>query len=201
MQQAHESRDGTAPPPSNSNAFNPLTVLLAVAAAAVLGVVGFFMLTGSETSPPPKFGPPEDAFALTDQEAITEFTRLHDLALRSASERNLSLLSHVFTANGPTGKRARRSIERLRADGVFDRSQVQTLKVDVISNEATTIQLLHKGTLRPCFVSKGGKDVTRGAGLVDQTTLWTLHLDGTKWLIHDAVIKRDKVVKTDHASC
>ncbi|MGH2730046.1 MAG: hypothetical protein ACRDJI_05490, partial [Actinomycetota bacterium] len=119
MQQAEESPRARpdAPDEGSGSVLSPLRaflVLLAVLVAAGVLIVA----TGSEDDPPPatNTAPAKYEFSLTDEEAITRFTELRERAFKSVEERDISLISAVFTQDGPTARRASREIRRLLQD-------------------------------------------------------------------------------------
>lgn len=134
-----------------------------------------------------------DNFALTDAEAEKRFLQLRRQAVVVARTRDKSLLPLVFTNDGPAIRNASSAVEELLDDRVLDRTWVKTLNLDVITNSSSVIVVREKSTLEPCFVSEKGEDVTKDSRSVVQVVDWTLRRQET-WLIHDAVLKADRVL-------
>jgi hypothetical protein len=170
--------------------------------AAVAVVVPLTILAtrpdAATRTPGPARGPD---FSLTDEEAIAEFEDLRSGALAAVRNRDHSLLDEIFTLDGPVRKRAQREIESLAAADVADESVFVSDEITVLRNAPDEIMILEESRLRPCFRNADGEDVSEGPAEVSQTALWTLRLADTRWLLHDAVIRRDRVVEKGPASC
>ena len=188
MQQAQDSLEGTTPPSSPRRALNPLPVFLAIAAVVTLGVASYFLLTSSNDPPATELGPPKDAFALTDQEAIAEWESLHDLWLRSYRERDASLVETYAAPDAPTLSNPR-EVNALLRRGVLDKTRFFSARIAVILNSNYEINIREKVRVFPRFVDeKSGKDVTVDGVPELQTVVWTMRLYGSDWKLYRSVI-------------
>lgn len=208
MQGAQSSEGVNSPsgsPPTRSVFLSPVVIGLAVLVA--VGGLALYVFSRPEEAARPsgtqntETSPSENSFALTNEEAIEKFDELHQLALRSARQRDPTLLRHVFTANGPIAIRARDSIGDLLKQQVVDRSEVETLNVEVLENGPDQVTLLEVSRLYPCFVAESGKNVTQGPTAIRQEILWTLKLEESQWLIEDAVLRTDRAIKGHFVGC
>lgn len=180
---------------------SPVRAFLVV--GAVLAVAAGALLATRDASPATPTAQPSRSpdYSLTDAEAIAEFEQLRSAAFLAIRNRDVSLLNEVFVPGGALYRRASREIEALIDEGVEDRSAFTSMTVDVLRNSPTRIEIRERSRLEPCFKDAGGVDVTRGPAAVLQVAEWTLILNGSEWLLQDAVISRDKVLSGQGRSC
>ena len=171
-------------------AVSPATAfLLLVLVLVAIGALIFF--TRPDAPPPPEQSTTasEPNFALTDAEAIARFEELAEVRRRAYASQDVSLLSSLYTSDSVVAPLAEKEIRRLNREGVSDVSSYQTLRLTVTSNSSQEISLREVVLVRPRFVDKKGNDVTVGDKKIREVVRWTLRLEGSEWLIHDAVIQ------------
>ena len=181
--ESEEPRAGLRPP----TAF--LLLLLVVAAVGAT-----LYLTRPTPAPAPSNTTTAAApdFSLTDQEAIERFEELSQLRTQAFATHDQSLLESMYTDGSVVGPVAVKEIERLTRDGVSDVSTYNTKRLTVVSNLPDEIQLKEVVVVTPRFVDAQGEDVTVGRETTREVVMWTLRLERSSWLIHDAVITRSE---------
>ncbi len=202
MQRAEEPSSGSTTEPTRAPGLSPVKgfLLLGLVLAVILGAVA--LTTGeSEQQATGEPGERTPSFTLTDAEAVERFEELNRLAIQAGHERDLSLLSVVFTSTGPTHERASREIRRLITDEVMDETRFITVKISLVTNAESEIRLLETRQLFPCFVTANGQDITKDDSVVEQEILWTLRPEDSEWRIHDGVLRNDRVLRGQHAKC
>lgn len=137
----------------------------------------------------------------SDDDAVARFRELHTIALRSATDRDHSLLGLAFTATSPARERASNSIRMLTRNKVLDRSSVEFIRIEVVDKSSTEMKILAISHAFPCFKTERGRDVTKGPPAIEQETIWTLRYEGAQWLIHDAQLQEDRVLRNEDARC
>lgn len=183
MQRAEESE-------SRARGLTPLNAFL-VGLGLLIAIAAAVLLSRPDEAPTPTPNPnPEPAFALTDPEAIERFIELDSLRLRAYDKRDVSLVSEIFTSDSPIARKVSREIGLLRSENVLSKTQFEVKKVGVLGNTDDEIRILQRVVIFPRFVTESGRDVTRNARDELQTIHWTLHLEGTQWLLHNATITR-----------
>lgn len=192
--------DSSSPQPGAS----PIKAFLILLALIILTTAIFLMTANGEESPNATRSPSTNStpdFSLTDEEAIARFEELKIALVEGIQERDPTLVTSVTTQDGPTREKILKEISRLQDDGAFDDGEVETIRVRIIENDPQQILLSESVHLRPCFRSESGDDITDADSLVLQVGEWTMEFDGSRWLLHDAVLKREKVLDDRDASC
>lgn len=182
------------PEPTRTGLSPTVAFLLLAALIAIVGIVIFLLRPDPVAPSGASDTTTEPSFALTNEQAIARFEELNDRLNQAFEQRDVSLLSSVYTANSPALQVAEREIRQLKKDRVFDRSTYETLKVRVVASSDSEVVLRERTLIHTRFESEAGKDVTSGPRQSIQLVEWTLRLQGTDWLIQDAVIKRSEVL-------
>jgi hypothetical protein len=191
--------DSPAPHPGAS----PLKAFVIILALIILTTAIFLLAANGEESPnatPTESDSPPD-FSLTDEEALARFEELKGALVEGIRQRDPTLVSAVTTTDGPTRPRILEEISRLQDQGVIDSGAVETVSLSIIERGPESIVLTESVHLRPCFRTESGEDITDADSLVLQVGEWTMEFDGTKWLLHDAVLKKEKVLDDRDAHC
>jgi len=193
------------PSPTRSRAVSPIKAFLALAVVAIAAMAAIW--NGNRDVIPALHPPstPQSATAeqpvVTDREAAELFRKLNAEAVAAVQARDASRLDELFTATGPSGRRAERAIENLTKSGVRDRTQYEIEAVSVISKTSARIRVRVRTRIRGCYVDRNGKDVTVGPEEVVQSSVWTLIRDDERWLLHDAIIREQRPTVKRHATC
>ena len=191
MRQLGESGDEP-----DSGAFPPVRVFLVL--MSVIVAVGAVVLATREDEPPPQ--PPTQSpspnFALTDAEAIARFKELRPLHLSAYRDRDLSVLSLVFTPESDVGETVTREIRRLLRDEVVAKPRYVRQKLSLLNNSSTEIRLVETVRFTARFFDESGNDITVGPAPETQVISWTLRPYDTKWFIDESEILRSKQVMT-----
>lgn len=185
-------RAGETDQRGDAGAFPPLRVFLAL--MAVLVAIGGLVLFTREDDPPSP-SPTTSAspnFALTDAEAIARFKELRALRDQMYRQRDLSLITQIYTSNSPSKDVALKEVQRLVRDNVLDRSAYRTLGVSVQLNTPDRITLVEEITLFPRFVAGDGEDVTRGNDALRQVAVWVLTEDRGEWLVYESLLEESE---------
>ncbi|MGI8941244.1 MAG: hypothetical protein ACR2H7_05005 [Actinomycetota bacterium] len=207
MQETKIRTSGDDDPPTERPQWVRLVAIaLAIALVAGLLIAAIQGVTSSGADPDPNPGGaagtnPEPDFSLTDEEAVETFERLSTTLREAVAQRDLSLLVLVTTSGGNTNTRTHQEIQRLKADGVVDQTEVETTQLDVLKADADQIEVREVVHLFPCFETEAGKDITRADAVVEQTGIWTLRLQNGRWLIDDTQLESDRVVDDRRARC
>jgi hypothetical protein len=175
--------------------------LLVLALMVVAGVVLILTTRDDPPSSAAEQTPKSSDFALTNEEAIQRFRDLSRLALKATRQRNLSLISHVYTQYGPMSQRASRIIKNQLHDRILEKTKFETIDLEVITNESDRIQLREVSLMYPCFVTESGRDVTKGPSVIERQILWTLKQEGNTWQLHDASLEEDRLVERHRDEC
>ncbi len=197
-----DDRDPRGPRPGAEPAgLSPVRAFFLLGTLLTAIAAGFFATRDPAPSAPSASPPRSPDYALTDAEAIAEFERLRLNAIAAVRGRDLSLVDEVFTPGGPLHRRATREINALLEKSVVDHTKFISLDVRIVRNASTEIRILERSRLEPCFRTVEGADVSTGPAAVRQVAEWTMHLHGTRWLLHDAVISDDEAVRPAEAEC
>ena len=169
----------------SAKAMNPTRVFL-ILAGVLAALATFVFLTRS--SPPPASTGETDApnFSLTDQEALNRFLELDEVRVNALRSRDISLLHEAFV-EGPAYRRLSRSINRLKEQRVFFRSDYARQSVSVISNTEEEIRVRVVENVDPKFISQTGEDLTQGVP-EQHTTIWVLRQEQGTWRIYDGIL-------------
>lgn len=127
--------------------------------------------------------------SLTDAEAIARFKELDALRLRALEERRAQLLLRAFTSDSPAGDRLRESIRTLKAQRAFADERSKWLDLRIVRNSVHEIEVIQVLLVDVRFFDKGGRDITRTGRRERQRVKWTLRMERSEWLLHDAVIE------------
>lgn len=195
MQRAEDSSSRLAPDPARSG-LKPTTAFLFL--LLVITAIGALVFLTRPTPAPQPTGTTtatEPSFALTNEEAIARFEDLTQVRLRAYSTHDVSLLSSLYTEDSRVAPVASQELRRLAREGVSDVSTYATQHVQVISNTPSEVRLEEQVRINPRFLDEQGKEVTGQTKLVARTIVWTLHLQGSEWLIYDALITKSQVLK------
>ena len=198
MQRAEgpSSRLAPEPTPTRPSVSPPIAFLLLAGVIGILGAI--FYVTRPETPATPtnpNVAQQQPDFSLTNEEAITRFEELSDIRRQAYATRDVTLLSSLYTENSVVGSGAAKELRSLNRDGVSDVSEYQTQQVTIVSNGDTEIELREVVLVEPKFVNESGADVTLDPKTIKEVVLWTLRLEDTQWLVHDAVITKSSVVR------
>ena len=192
--------DSHSPQPGAS----PIKAFLIILALIILTTAIFLMTANGEESPDATRSPSTDStpdFSLTDEEAIARFEELTEIANRAGRERDASLLGLAFVDGSPMARRASRSISELLRTGVFDRTRIDRVEMEMVEKSAAELLVREVRRLYPCFESESGRDVSRGPAAVEQEGIWTIRLVEGDWLIFDAALEEDQIIDRRRASC
>jgi hypothetical protein len=206
MEEPHESARTRTPAHSNAappRALSPLKVfalLLGGLALAFAAITGF----RSESKEEPIRAQPQqtsDEFALTDAEAIEKFEELNELQLQVGRMRDLSLVSRVFVPGSPIAGRASQSVRKMLKHNVIDDLQIETLRLQVISNTPAQLVIRETSVEYPCIRTESGDDVTRGPTAIREVIDWTLVKRTSEWRLYDAAMKRHRALEEHGDHC
>jgi len=172
--------------------------ILGVGALLIGTLYGVWQAVASNEDPG-SIGPAssEPDFSLTDEQAIARFNDLRDTALQATRNQDVSLILSVFTETSPMKNRLEAEVQRLKQNGVQERSEFERLDLTVTQNSPSFISLLEITDYFPCFKNESGNDVTVGPQAIRQEVEWTLALDGDQWLIEDSIIRDDRELKVN----
>ena len=145
--------------------------------------------------------PESNNFALTDAEAITRFKELQETISNALRSRDVTVASGTFTAASPVETRLATEISQLREDRVFDHTQHRILDVQIIDRSEAELKLRETSLLSPCFVTRGGNDVTESSTQIRQTGIWTLTLVKSEWRIQSGVLTAHRSVEGSRSDC
>lgn len=138
---------------------------------------------------------------VTDQEAIQTFRRLYGLGIEAVQSGSRALLSDVFTRDGSSMVRAKKSIDELEESRVTDKTISRIRRATVLNNSAKRILIKSVVVFEPCYITHDGRDVTEGPKRVRRTSKWKMRLVGDEWRIHDAVVLEQRARSPQHARC
>jgi hypothetical protein len=182
----------------------PLSAGRAFLVVAILGVVAglVLVLSAPDDTPAPQPNPSDESEqVLSEAEAIGRTRELTQASWDAIGDRDVAGLSRIYTRDSPAGLRVRENIEHLLKKNVVDRATELDSRFEFISSSKEEVHVREVRILAPCFITEGGEDVTTGPGVIEQTGVWILHPQGTEWLIYDAKLAEDRVVKSEHEDC
>ena len=197
MQRAEgpSSRLAPEPTPTRPSLSPPVAFLLLAVVIGIIGAIFYLTRPDAPATPTNPNAAQEPDFSLTNEEAITRFEELSDIRQQAYASRDVTLLSSLYTENSVVGPAAAKELRSLNRDGVSDVSVYETQEVTVVSNSDTEIELKELVLIQPKFVDESGADVTVEPKTIREIVLWTLRLEDTQWLVHDAVITKSRVVR------
>lgn len=172
-------------------AFLLLAVVVALLAAAILLTRPEAQVEAAATNPTST----APNFALTNEEAIARFKELHQMRVQAYRSLDAAVLPRIYESGSEVLAIALNDLRRLSRDGVRDTSIFRTKSLAVMTNESDEVTIEQVVDVAPRFVSRGGKEVTTGPREVRRHVLWTLSLQGTQWVVADAVVTRAVVVR------
>jgi len=167
----------------------------AIVAGILVAVGATWYLTASNGTPSTTLDPAPSAepdFSLTDEEAIARAKELERLVLRAYTERDLSLLPDIYSAESKLLGKVRKEIQYLLRRDIKPQAHFNLLEMDVQKNTAQEIVLVERAEFDTRFFDASGRDVTRSGRPELQTTRLTLRLQRDEWLIFDSVITHAK---------
>jgi hypothetical protein len=173
-------------------------LVAALMAAAALAII----LSSSDGHPQhivtdsaPSLTPSSERSPLIDAaEVKRRFKALKALELRAYREADSSGLHEIYVDSSEIQTRVEQELNRLRRDGVSDRSLHVTLSLRIEELGATEIQLIERAVVRPRFF-KNGKNITVDATTEKHRIRWTLVLQNEDWLIGRALILASDVIR------
>lgn len=194
---------------SRYRALVAVALVVALSAAGGLAVLGSGqtddpapdVAVASATPSPPQPAPSVAPEALSNEEAVAEFRRLHELAYKLTRHRDSFFVVHVFTESGPMLERSRTRIQELIQDRVLDESEVRLLDVELRSAAEDRFKLLATSRTSPCFVTESGRDVTQDRSEVRDEVLWTMKWEAGRWKLHDAQLRDQKGLGSRDRAC
>jgi hypothetical protein len=191
---------------SSSDSRKPSPVVgFFVALVIALAGWGLFWLTTRDeprAEPGPSTGgEPGVGIRLTDEEAIARVRVLTAGVGEAIRERNSSQVSSLFTTVSPAASRTIRDIRNLKKDHVFDKSQVRTTRLEILSRTDSEVRVRETRTVRICYITETGKDVTTGPAALEQVGIWILRWERENWLIHDTSLEETTVTDRSGAQC
>jgi hypothetical protein len=185
------------PPPRSG--WIRLVAMLGVGALLIGTLYGVWQTVASSDDPAV---PREPDFSLTDEQAIQTFERLSARARTAVAERDLTLLPTTFTSDSPMRERTKETIGRLRRDRVVDRSEFESVSIDVVGNSGHEIEIHEQVLVDPCYESDAGEDITQGPASFEYGAQWILQFENDRWLIHESVVDgEEKVINDKKGSC
>ncbi len=174
---------------------SPIKVFLGLL-GVIAAIAAVVLITRPATPTPaaPAATESED-HSLTNAEAIARFKELDALRLSGYWQRSASTAVSALTSNSPIRRRVGREIQRLRRDGVIDKTTFETEAVSVLANSASSIEIQQTVLIDPKFVSEvNGEDLTERNRRQRQEIEWLLRMQGGEWLIHNATVVRANVL-------
>jgi hypothetical protein len=138
---------------------------------------------------------------MSSQKAVSLF---HDLRTRLNSairRRDLAAIASVLHGGSPISRRAKSVVRQLLSDDVLDKTRVRTVRTALTFKDSNTMRFEEVAILHPCFVTEGGRDVTKGPEAVRQTGIWTLERRHPRWRITQGRLTRDRIVEAPNARC
>ena len=200
MQETRIRTPAEDPPPSRPPWIRAVAI---IAAVAMLGGVLYASWQAVAASDDPggsgvaTNGTSEPDFSLTDEQAIARLDELRDAALQATRNQDASVIPSVFTETSPMKDRLRSEIQKLKQNGVQERSEFERQDLRVIENSPSLITFLEVTDYFPCFRNEAGEDLTVGPGAIRQEVHWTLALNDGRWLIENSVIQEDRELKAN----
>jgi hypothetical protein len=116
----------------------------------------------------------------------------------------ISDVAGIRSVSTPTGSVRRRSLQvarSLRAQGIVDLTEFESVAVRVLSAMPHAVIVRERRRARPCLETRRGEDVTRAPTEFIQVIRWRLQRQRREWLLHEASLVRDKVVDASNARC
>jgi hypothetical protein len=205
-----EQRETTSNPQPPRRAVTPLKAFALVSALILLAATALYLTSRAQGGPPevvntevtaavPTSTPPP--LLLTDGEAASRFKELHSIAIEAIRSRRVHLLDEAFTSDGSGYRRSARIIRGLVHDNVRDRTQNVLRSITVLESSEAEITIAAASAIEPCFLDESGTDVTDAPGKVWRLSHWTLRPQNSRWLIHDAVVRKQRIRSSRSANC
>jgi hypothetical protein len=196
MQRAEESSARLAPEPTPPRSgLSPQVAFLAL--GLVIAILGAIVYLTKPEAPAPPTAPTtaqQPDFSLTNEEAITRFEELHRVELTAYRQSDPTLAAQVFTSNSPIAATVQEEIRQLVRDRVSANPMYSTVDLVVLANDADEIRLRQVAVVVSQFFDAKGRDITTESARQRQSIVWTLRLERSRWLIHDAVITASRRV-------
>jgi hypothetical protein len=195
VQEAQKSPGTAAQGPLGEPRSRLGTAVVAVIALVgiIAGAIIFTRDTGAPDAPPTNnTGAPA---TLTDEEAIDRYLELEQLGLQAYRTRDLGLLSHIFTPDGESYRRAADEIRRLRRQDIRMFPEFTTQQLMVVSNGGTRIRLRQVVIFDARFENEKGEDITEPKPAHRQVVDIRLKLVGESWLIDDSIVVESRPVR------
>ncbi|CAN5289405.1 hypothetical protein BH20ACT22_BH20ACT22_00270 [soil metagenome] len=138
---------------------------------------------------------------LTKAEAKKKFRDLRSEAYKAIETRDLNLVRHVYTTDGPLLPRVLRQVRALIRDDVVAKSRARLLHLKVLVHTPEGIEIRSKTRFFPCFTDATGRDVTVDRSIFEEIAKWTLQKQRRAWRIHDHVQNSYQPLDGKYASC
>lgn len=179
---------------------------VAFAVAAVLALAGlgvwFFAAQGEAPKPAPA---PEiegaPAEPLTEAEAIAEFERLNALGISVGEAQDENVVAQAFESGSELYKRSMRLVQDLKRDGVVDRTEFTTLRMEVVSVLADRFEVRETRRVEACFETVHGKDITDAPEEVEQVILWSVVETNLGWRLSSGALESEKTTNDRPGRC
>lgn len=190
-----QARGGPRPGEGNEPAgLSPVRAFLLLG-AIFAAVVAAGVLATRDPSPATEPGPARSPdYALTDAEAIAEFERLNAQLMQAYEDRNIALAEEVFTSDSPMLPRVRKEIETLLKSDVVSLTRFKQISTEPDTTGSNVIVIERAEVLYPRFETESGKDASRSTRPERTRVKWELHVEGGRWLLHDAVVVSRRIL-------
>lgn len=209
-------KDGSGTGPTGGAPLSPVRAFLLLMALLVLAGVVLLLTTRPERAEPIRMERSQTTGETgvtqerpegrtkqrpTKAEAKEKFRHLRSRAYEAIETRDLNLVRHVYTTDGPLLPRVRRQVRALIRDDVVAQSRARLLDLKVVVNTTEAIEIRSKTRFFPCFTDAAGRDVTVDRSIFEEVARWTLKKQHRVWRIHDHV--QDSYEQRDgkYASC
>lgn len=195
MQQTELETAPPAPPPRRG--LSPMAAIAVIAALLAFVSVGLFLVAKPDVQDSAGYSEVQapTAEGSSRASAIKAFTELSARASQLFDTQDVSVASSIYTDKSPVLENVISSIRELRERNVRDKGRFERMRLAVISVTPERAVIREVTLYYPCFLHAGGRDVTQGPGVIEQTNLYTLRHENGVWQIHDAVLEKDRVHK------
>lgn len=190
---------GSALTPSR-RALSRLQVGLIVV-TGVLAITAVAMSANKDEVSAPSGHDDIDSMSVRQDELVSRLLELQRLSLTAVRERDLSMLSSIYTSDSPMSRQAAEVIRKQLADGVQERTSVDVLRTVVVEPGAHEASLQQTVLTKPCVVTDSGDDITEGPGVIRQRITWIIRRETGTWKIHNALIDDEQVIDDHHVRC
>ncbi len=136
--------------------------------------------------------------ALSDQEALAEWERLHALWRRAYTERDPSLISLFRAPDAPKPfNEVDSEIAYLNRANVLDKTAFEQKELEVLSNERDEVIVRESTIIHPKFVDEEtGDDITVGDKPGFRTVEWTMRRYAGAWKFYTSEITQARILRS-----